>query len=555
MSNVIATAPPKTAFNAAGPTTAIAVLDANPALANLDPGSLVRGTVLGRDARGQIVLETEYGQITLATRLNLSIGSNVVLQLQSAGARLSAIILAVDDQPVTAQGRADLPLPSQAQTPGAGIASTAAQRLPIPTQAATATAPAALQVTLTTGSIVTAIVLRTIQRPVASAPNAPAPQTPREPIAVEGSTLTVRIVAIEPPANADNALDAGIVQVTAPLPPDSPALPTLPSQPSSPATATEPIPPAIEPPALAAPQAPTIAPETPETPQLIGVVLGTGLGGKVALRVPFGVIELSLPTALPVGSLVTLEQLSVPKTPALPHFGGHAPSTNAPADFIRDWPAVRQLVALLAEQPERNGAVPHPNLPRVGPEFALGLIAFAAALESGDSEGWLTPPLTQALSEQGHDSAVAQLRGDFNQLSQLASPRGTTDWRAFIIPIETQRSLQQISLYVRREEERRQPAAADAKVEAFGHRFVVELELSRLGALQLDGLLKGRRLNLILRSHGTLASDLRATLMTGFDDAAAAAGLTGALVFQDKLAHFPVTPRESFRGKAGAVVV
>ena len=53
-------------------------------------------------------------------------------------------------------------------------------------------------------------------------------------------------------------------------------------------------------------------------------------------------------------------------------------------------------------------------------------------------------------------------------------------------------------------------------------RFVVELELSRLGPLQLDGLVRQSRFDLIVRTTSPLAAEMRRDILGIFDDSIAA---------------------------------
>jgi len=194
-------------------------------------------------------------------------------------------------------------------------------------------------------------------------------------------------------------------------------------------------------------------------------------------------------------------------------------------------------------------------LPRSGPQMALGLVAFAAALEDKNALALLGAAAIRQLGVLGQGDLVSQLRADFEHLSALADRKGTADWRSFFIPVIAERALSQIRLFLWRPEPRRCRQKGSESAIATGQRFVVELELSRLGALQIDGFLKERSLNLILRSHRPLAHPLREALAIIFRDAAAAAGLTGALGFQDVAAPFPIVPLEAVRAKAPAIVI
>lgn len=72
-------------------------------------------------------------------------------------------------------------------------------------------------------------------------------------------------------------------------------------------------------------------------------------------------------------------------------------------------------------------------------------------------------------------------------------------------------------------------------------RFVVQFELSALGAMQLDGLLRQQNFDLIVRSRTGLTEQVRQHISALFDGANEATGLKGNIVFHN-VTTFPVSP-------------
>ncbi len=70
---------------------------------------------------------------------------------------------------------------------------------------------------------------------------------------------------------------------------------------------------------------------------------------------------------------------------------------------------------------------------------------------------------------------------------------------------------------------------------------MIDAELSRLGAVQLDGLMRGARLDLVLRSHAPIPPELREEARAIFHRASEAHGLNGDLVFATA-SRFAVEP-------------
>jgi hypothetical protein len=79
-----------------------------------------------------------------------------------------------------------------------------------------------------------------------------------------------------------------------------------------------------------------------------------------------------------------------------------------------------------------------------------------------------------------------------------------------------------------------------------GTRFVVEVNFAALGAFQLDGLVRGKRFDLMIRSRRAVPPSERRALLGIFEDALALGGNTGGLEFRT-MERFPVAPLEELR--------
>jgi len=96
-----------------------------------------------------------------------------------------------------------------------------------------------------------------------------------------------------------------------------------------------------------------------------------------------------------------------------------------------------------------------------------------------------------------------------------------------------------------------QPGEGEEGDENPATRFVIELELSHLGGLQLDGLVQEKRFDLILRSREAIPEPMRQDLTEIMGDSLGSTGFEGSLVFE--AGAFPVRPMEDVaRRMAGA---
>ena len=115
----------------------------------------------------------------------------------------------------------------------------------------------------------------------------------------------------------------------------------------------------------------------------------------------------------------------------------------------------------------------------------------------------------------------------------------TGDWRAVLIPFHDTQQLYMIPIYYRE----RFARDRDGERKSQGTRMVIDIELSQLGALQLDGLFIDQRFELFIRSHEPLPEEIRRDIRTIFNDTMAEVGMNGTLVFQVRR-DFPVAPAE-----------
>jgi hypothetical protein len=150
----------------------------------------------------------------------------------------------------------------------------------------------------------------------------------------------------------------------------------------------------------------------------------------------------------------------------------------------------------------------------------------------------------RALSAAGHDRLRSRLAEDNAEWRHLAEAGGG-DWRVFVLPVLDGEWVRPLQLYMRRRDADASPGE-DA-------RFLVEAEIGRFGPLQLDGLLRTPRFDLVLRSHRELDVPLRRTVSSIFREAISAHGLTGDISFH-AAPRFPVTPRDGLRSPVAVEV-
>jgi hypothetical protein len=212
--------------------------------------------------------------------------------------------------------------------------------------------------------------------------------------------------------------------------------------------------------------------------------------------------------------------LPLPAGPAEPSVASPGPTTPSSATTTPPAPsATAQTNDLLAQ-----------NLPRVGSHLAAGLASFIRARLSDKPAPWPGAELRQALQSAGRPELVAKLEQGFAELVR-AAPSTSQDgqWKTMVLPLLDEQALHQARLAIRRDGGKgSQPK--DGKPASV--HFLLDVELSRMGALQLDGLVRGKRFDLMLRSHKPLESQMQSEIQRLFAEAKSATGITGEIYFQ-----------------------
>jgi hypothetical protein len=166
-------------------------------------------------------------------------------------------------------------------------------------------------------------------------------------------------------------------------------------------------------------------------------------------------------------------------------------------------------------------------VPRAGPTLGAGLLFVMTALKGGEIGRWLGQEPLRALERAGRGDLAARLKAEFGQLSRLTQDAGG-DWRLFTLPVIGDGDVRPVRFFLRQHDDEDPRASPDGRSPG---RFVVELTLSRLGDLQLDGLTRGPRLDAVLRSRVPLPPEVARDVGRLFDDQLAAGGFDGELRF------------------------
>jgi hypothetical protein len=285
----------------------------------------------------------------------------------------------------------------------------------------------------------------------------------------------------------------------------------------------------------AAPTPPSTVQPAPVLAVLTGKVVSLTATGAPIVHTEAGDIQVNVRANLIVGATVTLDVAAGPPQRAAAAVSAFAGGPLAlPLPPGGGWPSLSEALTLLQRVDPQAAANLAAALPDGGPRTALAMMSFLHALRSGDPRAWPGDAALRGLERAGPRGAqlAAQISGEVGELARRAGADGG-EWRTLPLPWNLDGKIDRIALITRRQEAD-DGDAQKKKPKGGGTRFVINLSLSRLGDMQLDGMFRkqARSFDLMIRTKQPVPDDLARELPGRFAEINAAMGLTGALTFQ-----------------------
>lgn len=209
-----------------------------------------------------------------------------------------------------------------------------------------------------------------------------------------------------------------------------------------------------------------------------------------------------------------------------------------------DWPVFDDLFRIIpqsltaaaapsAQTSLHATAIPAPAHPAQLPATAL---LFIAAVRAGDVTGWLGEKTIDALRRAGREDMIGRISRDFAGLSKTDSDPVSQDWRALALPLQWDNEIQKMMIYYRHGHNKDQDDNKEGSKK--DTRFILEFSPPRMGTVQLDGLCRGKKLDLILRTQKHLSPSMQQNLRRLWLEALEQTGMSGELSFQGKPEKF-----------------
>lgn len=278
-------------------------------------------------------------------------------------------------------------------------------------------------------------------------------------------------------------------------------------------------------------QAPRVhAAATPGARVLVGTVGANGPAGLPVIRTESGDITLTTVQNLATGSRLLLEIVRL-----------NAPAQVEALGTARDGipEIMRQAMDALHHADPRLHRSLAQNLPNTGPRLAPTMLFFLSAVLSGDMQRIFSGDGVQLLTRIQR-SLVERMAEDLGQAQRNATGNAPHDWRSFLIPVSTGETFEPVYFLFQRE-----PEEAAKTAQAPGVRFVIEVEMSRLGPFRFDGLARAKQVELLIETRAPLPADMRNDIRSIYIETLSALGVAGTIAFH-------TTPDITIDGNAAA---
>lgn len=535
-------------------------------LASLARTVVLSGLITETRDGGAVVVRTQVGDLVVRSSVPLPRERVLTLQIPPGAPPVRAQVAVALPPGVIpeAGGRAELVVPTQ----GSGsppvvsqpvvyqpaVSPGAPPSMPMPRVKVAGPVVLPLSVPLLPGTLVSAQVLDmpvpTLQPASLLTPSSQPPVSAPAPVAVV-PTLARAVEAMRvpaPPAALEALIPAGLANLVAHLPKEVLTLRSLPDPALSPSLTPPPafrnLPVVLALPAgsLATVQVvriqvtsgeavvapvlpPGFAPPVEEGVVVFpAVVVGQTPKAGTILTSPAGLLVVDTPDPLPTGTRLEVSLVAVQDPPPVPV------EETVPLQ-PRDWPVLQQIAAQLP--PDMV-----PPLVRTSHPPALGsqVLFLLAALGFKDSRAVVGEEASRWLTETGKGALLTQLSAEMQQMGQGWS-RGTeggapvpTEWRSLSLPVPPDGAILRLAVHMRQMDP--DDTGADPEGRLPGRHLVVEVDMSRLGPLVLDGFIRARRFDLTLRSQRRLPPALRDELHSAFLNALEGMDWRGSLAFQ-----------------------
>ena len=280
-----------------------------------------------------------------------------------------------------------------------------------------------------------------------------------------------------------------------------------------------------------------------------GRVISINNIGHPIVETPLGYIMLEITPQITIDGVIPIEIVSAEDS-MLP-----APSLSDTVSSLftnRNWPALNEALELIqSSETVTNQQFSTLKVPKLDSQMAANILFFISALRGGDIRNWLGNQAGRRIQNNSPE-LYARLAEEYNQLGQSVRETNTGDWRTTLIPLFNGSEFEFFQMNFRSGSN-----DPNKKEDEDFARFIVDLELSKLGRIQLDGLIssKGKQFDLFVRSAIPFTKSMRRDLNKIFSECIEITGLSGNIIMQSALQFIDIpVPKMTSNYGSGVVV-
>lgn len=199
------------------------------------------------------------------------------------------------------------------------------------------------------------------------------------------------------------------------------------------------------------------------------------------------------------------------------------------------WESLQDIIHTMSVlQPASVSAIVQnlPSAQTIAQAGPLGLILMSL-FSKGHGEQWVPESIINILRDHGQQNILRALVQDQNMMARLENTPLPQEWRANVFPFWHDGQVHKLPLYFKSWDEQN---AQDHEKRRKKMRFLFDLNLSRMGPIQVDGFFQGEaetpRLDMILRAQHQLSPPMQQKMKHVYTKAMERSNLNGELTFQ-----------------------
>jgi hypothetical protein len=258
--------------------------------------------------------------------------------------------------------------------------------------------------------------------------------------------------------------------------------------------------------------------------QTLATVIGNAPNGQVLLKTDDATLFVRQPGSLPAGTQVVLTiEPAQNATPAV---------FTLPTEFA----TLPQVIAALAQiDPAMLAQIVATRIPQPGETLPGTLLFFLSAVRDGDVRSWLGNGAADLLTRSGKMELLSRLTQELQASGQPGRDDIIGDWRSYAVPVLDNHQLAILYFHIHGDRRQHGGGSQDKEEGKSGSqqmRFLIDVRMSRLGLMQLDGFLRPKKLDIIMRSERQLPPWLDGELRQTYTRTLGAIGYSGGITFQ-----------------------